>query len=128
MIPALCLIFTAGMLFYIVRYRVHIHIEYTPVSGRAPRQHGRQGGSATRSTSPQAAAGPRKCAGHLPAKSGAREEAPAAPLVADLTAALVGQGLKKAEARKAAERAAAHQDTDITAALKRAIDYARVAA
>jgi hypothetical protein len=87
------------MLYFVIRYRVHIQISYS-TPARRPR-------SARKPSRP----GPRAL------------EAVAAPeIVADLASALVNLGAKPAQARKAAARAAGETD-DFTAALLLAIQY-----
>jgi hypothetical protein len=98
MFSALALITSAAILFFILRYRVHIHIEYTPrtAAARKPR---------TRATRPPA-----------PAPT---------PLFSDVYNALKGQGATPGRAREAAARATKEAPEDLTQALLLGIRYAQ---
>lgn len=84
------LLLSAAILYFVIRYRVHIHISYTPPEPRR------------RSA--------RRPAGREPL---AFVTSPASDpvLIADLTAALVGLGTAKTKARTAARLAAAEPGT-----------------
>lgn len=98
-----CLIAAAAMLFYMVRYRVHVHIEYTPRPAHAGR--------------------PRRPARRpAPIASG-----PAPELIEDLTSALVNLGAKPARARAIAEREA-RAGGSFEECLRRAVQPERTAA
>lgn len=102
MFSALCLIASAAMLYFVVRYRVHVTISYAkPARRRASSKKAKQATPAL-----------------VPVLQ------PINTAVEDLTSALINLGCKPAQARKAAIRAAAVTD-DFTAQITLAIGYAQ---
>jgi hypothetical protein len=105
---------TAAMLFYVMRYRIHLHIEYQPRRNRRTTIHGTRRhrfGSCPSIQEPEGAA----------VDSG---EAAAAKLKVfqDLQSALVNLGASKAEARERATVAIAQApDADFDALILRAM-------
>lgn len=121
----------AAVLYWTIARRVHIHIEYTS-SSPSPRQRTGENGrkrnlrcAAPVSTSAQSRAGRQR--GFKP-DTGEKGEGEASPLIADLQSALVHLGTPASQARIAAQRAAAHGYAEFEQSLRRAIDYAKVAA
>jgi hypothetical protein len=96
---------TAAMLFYIVRYRIHLHVEYTPIRSR---RHSRRA-QASRSI----ASGVGRVA---PVDSGE-----AAGVAQDLQSALVNLGASSKEARERASAAIAQGPGDFDALILRAM-------
>ena len=148
MLESLCLLISIAILFFVLKFRVHIHVTYTrPSSGR--RAEAKRALKPTAMTRP-VSTGPkvRNVAGtpsgttRLPKDPGKvygeprlgvrtdaaeEREAPStdnAPLFNDLMTALVGLGTKRSVAKEAAHRALAHQYADLETSLRRAIDYA----
>jgi hypothetical protein len=135
---------TAAMLFFILRYRIHVHIEYTP---RHSRRRGPQSGS-TANRLPSADRGrhkaecpwcaavgfddyasfcysgsssagisrPPRVAGKLPGEE-------CTPVTRDLISALVNLGATKKEAQDRAAAAIAEGPGDFDALILRAMQY-----
>jgi hypothetical protein len=121
-----------AVLLFILRYRVHIHVSYTPrVSSLIRPGHGEQ-----RVPRPEAARHPRPAdrrnAAGAPSRKSEASRTPGkvedASPKSDLESALVGLGTSRSIAKRAAERAMAHGDSSFETSLRRAIDYARLAA
>ena len=93
---------TAAMLFFILRYRIHVHIEYTP-------RHSRRRGSSSAGISR-----PPRVAGKLPGEE-------CTPVTRDLISALVNLGAKKKEAQERAAAAIAEGPGDFDALILRAM-------
>ena len=128
MFTAFSLIVSSAILFFVLRYRVHVHVTYTPrtsrrVSRYAP-EAGRQDSRPCRPTPAAQQGGTRQRESLANLGGGSKGN----PLASDLISALIGLGSKPAAAKKATERALAHQDQDFERALRRAIDYASKAA
>ena len=95
---------TAAMLFYVVRYRIHVHVEYTPRHRRA-----RAKGSARFASEPKRAAD-KNLGGGL------------STVARDLESALMNLGASKKEARQRAAVAMAQGPTqDFDALILRAM-------
>lgn len=109
MFSALALILSASVLYFVLRYRVHIHVEYTPKAGT---RRNVAGTSASKARV--------RASGEVPPRVNLQE--------AELISALVNLGTSKPRAKEAAGRALFHQDLEFETALRRAIDYARMAA
>ncbi len=124
MFSALCLTLSAAILYFVLRFRVHIHVTYTPKTEtrgprapRAPRNH------APRPVSDgHAGEGIRRPDVGRPVRlvEGTRR--------AEIKSALRNLGCSGTAAAEAADSAMSHQDPDLESALRRAIDYARKAA
>jgi len=150
MFSALCLLISSGILFFILKYRVHVHLQYTPTRRTAAnakadiakrpcsnRVGNDQGG--IRRVSPMApgpsvSGKPFGYAGVLPrsaqairgnAAAGATGRTADRPtLTQDVTAALKNLGCAPTAAKAAAERAT-KETNDLDNALRLAIAYAR---
>ena len=113
MFSALCLLLSIAILFFILRYRVHVHVSYTPrVPGRRA-----EASRPTATTRP----GNIRQRGKLANLGGGGE----AVALADLTSALRGLGCTAAQARTAAERALDQRLPDFADTLKAAIQFAQ---
>lgn len=113
MLSIACFIATAAMLFYVIRFRVHIHITYTPAAHKTPRR--------------PAAARTETAARPQPAAMADS----AADTIKDLTSAIANLGVSKKVARAAAVRAAAPASGQVRTfdeMLRRAIQFAQEAA
>ena len=87
---------TAAMLFYIVRYRIHVRVEYTPLKGN------RRGRKNSRSNPPMETS-----------RVAAGESGEVAPAVArDLESALINLGASKKEAQERTAAAIAQGAAD----------------
>ena len=125
---------TAAMLFFILRYRIHVHIEYTP---RHSRRRGPQSGSTANRlpSADRAAVGfddyasfcysgsssagisrPPRVAGKLPGEE-------CTPVTRDLISALVNLGATKKEAQERAAAAIAEGPGDFDALILRAMQH-----
>lgn len=91
-IGAGALLISAAILFYVIRYRVHVHVTYTAPAGRRPRHH----------RSPKPASGSAIARTVEPTRSTAAKSSEASSLI---SSALVNLGAKPRDARAAAERA-----------------------
>ena len=115
-------VFSAVVLFYVLKYHIHIHVSYTAAPGRAAsaRRGQREAAPPVSAQSRQRGITSQRLGGGVAGT----------PLVSqrDLESALTNLGAPKARARIAAQRAMMHQDTDVERALRRAIDYERTAA
>lgn len=111
MFSLVALFLSATVLFYVVRYRIHIHIEYSPRKTKTARPV---------KVAPRPAVLNAEFLNKLNLESTQR--------MSDLVSALKHQGCTPAVCKRAAERALFHQDPDLESALRRAIDYAREAA
>lgn len=115
--PLVCI----AILFYVLKYRVHIHVTYTKnESSRAGSQSRRSRVSGKVPGDQRAAAGPRAHDRNL---DHVRTEASSSAL-RDITSALINQGCTPAHARKAAARACASDAQDFDTLLRRAIQEA----
>ncbi len=138
MFSALCLLTSAGILFFILKYRIHLHVTYQSRSTKSA--SGRSGSSrkSIHRSMDAPESGSRKAVVrglpevHPSIRPIARNEAPenhgSTARKQDLISALKNQGCTPSTARRAVERAMFHQDPDLADALRRAIDYAREAA
>lgn len=109
MFSCLSLTISAAILYFVLRYRVHVHVSYTP------RRRAARPAQSSRRTS--------RC---MPEEV-RPVQSPAVPSPVrqkDLESALRNLGCKPAQAKEAAGRAMFHQDPEFPAALRRAIDYA----
>jgi hypothetical protein len=127
MFSATCLILSAAILFYILKYRVHIHVHITRESSGI-RQSVRPARPAKVSSVPRHA--PKSDdrlrmlnTGLSPSGSGTRENESQQATTADLVSALRNLGATSGAARIAAARAA-KETQDFGQALKLAIQYA----
>lgn len=152
MFSALCLTLSAAILYFVLRYRVHIHVTYTKPAKKAPALDRTQGHQDTAHHS-QPRRRPRAPNDHPEVapitetvrarirrledtRTVRRMAAKAEPTLNleskarhnDLVSALKHQGCSPATARRATELAMSHQDPTLEAALRRAIEYARKAA
>ncbi len=112
MAAALCLLLSAAVLYFVIRYRVHIHVEYS-----GPRRKHTAGRTAHGKVTPR----PLQFESGTPPNplnlgSTARRQ--------DLVSALKHLGCTQAAASKAATVAMSHQDEQFEVALRRAISYA----
>lgn len=128
MFSAISLAASTAILFFVLRYRVHVHVTYTPRPSTRSTRSAREAGRRVPEPSRPIKAAPVRAEGQRAGVANLGGGSHGLPLASDLESALVNLGTKKAIARKAAERAMYHQDADFTAALRRAIDYARCAA
>jgi hypothetical protein len=96
---------TAAMLFYVVRYRIHLHVEYTPIRSR---RHARRA---------QASRSPASRVGQVtPFVSGEADG-----VARDLESALVNLGASSKEARERASAAIAQGPGDFDTLILRAM-------
>jgi len=123
MLSAACLLVSAAILFYILKYRVHIHVTYE--AQRTPGRSERKGrtvsakvGAATRSTV-------------RPIRQRLERDEPGSSKLdrsgdnlREVTSALINLGCAPAHARKAAARACSSGAQDFDALLRRAIQEA----
>lgn len=89
------LISTAAMLFYIVRYRIHLHVEYTPLKHKRGRKH-------SRSTTPPSE----------PGRVAAENPGGGSAVARDLESALVNLGASRKEAQERTAAALAQGPAD----------------
>jgi len=135
MVSTVCLILSISILFFILKFRVHIHVTYTRASsGRRAEARAKRTGSCTPDLQPIAKTRPdstgtrgRNVAG-TPSSTTRGSKTPGkvcgTPRLNDLVSALMGLGSSRTIAKEAAQRALFHQDPDLETALRRAIDYA----
>lgn len=96
---AIALALSAAAVYFVIRYRVHIHISYTPPpAGRRPSGYLFSSPSGRR----------RRSAAHHCTYCGKTEAQDRAETIRTLTSALVNLGAPRKKAAAAAERAAAH--------------------
>lgn len=99
MFSTLCLIITSAILFFILKYRVHVHVTYTPTSSRVTARKGRRAEEAT-GTDARTRHGPA-----LPQAMTRPAKDPGSIVWGDITSALVNLGAPKAKAQAAAQKA-----------------------
>jgi hypothetical protein len=95
---------TAAMLFYIVRYRIHLHVEYSPLRSRRHARRARFQGPATE-----------------PGRVAPVDSGEASGVARDLESALVNLGASKEEARQRTACAIAQGPGDFDALILRAM-------
>ncbi len=112
MLSAFCLLATSAILFFIIKYRVHVHVTYTPTSSRGrkiARNPGRRAATLACANSLSSTAMTR------PVKLQAIEH-PESVVWGDIASGLVNLGASKADARRAARKACTeYPDADFNA-------------
>lgn len=126
MFSAACLLISAGILFYVLKYRVHIHVTYTPTNiarsrSRVDRENQRVPDEM--GTARQDARTRRRSPGVERSIRVADSGNAAHPELADIASALQNLGCSRVVAKQSAQRAT-QESQDFDSALKLAIRYA----
>lgn len=129
MISASCFLFSASVLFFVLKYRVHIHVTYAPrIDRRAvrdlrwPRPAVSSHGDHQDTMARVARMGKKPVAESPIGRSAPLAIATAAH--SDIVSALVNLGCSKSEAREAAKRAVEQGPAEFESLLRRAIQEA----
>lgn len=127
MFSAACLLISSALLFFILRYRVHVHVTYTPINSRSstPRKARLAAGARMGNRPiPESQIGGEARLPVVPRQGQRANLGGGSPLVSDIVAALRGQGCTANQARSAAQYAVTNGPQGFESVLRRAIQYA----